>query len=273
MTDSNVVQFKVVRDNQGRKLEVTSANLIVKIKYKRKHPRRLRPRRKLKLKNISLKLSAVDSVGHPIDVVSSITTQIRRTKWLKVPVPAKVIESAMQRTDGNLYLHLNCEGCDKAAQLILINGHRNKTKRKKDRVKNKKVKKGLRDLKPFRARKKRRLNRTRPFLIVHTKVNTYIRSKRDAVICRNNSICCMDNLHVDFNSIGWGDWVIAPKSFETGVCQGVCSNNLSSCQETKSKHLVFLYSDENGNIILTSLPNMIVTECSCSHGTNWIHKS
>jgi hypothetical protein len=55
MTDSNVVQFKVVRDNQGRKLEVTSANLIVKIKYKRKHPRRLRPRRKLKLKNISLK--------------------------------------------------------------------------------------------------------------------------------------------------------------------------------------------------------------------------
>jgi hypothetical protein len=71
----------------------------------------------------------------------------------------------MQRTDGNLYLHLNCEGCDKAAQLILINGHRNKTKRKKDRVKNKKVKKGLRDLKPFRARKKRRLNRTRPFLI------------------------------------------------------------------------------------------------------------
>jgi hypothetical protein len=64
---------------------------------------------------------------------------------------AKVIESAMQRTDGNLYLHLNCEGCDKAAQLILINGHRNKTKRKKDGGKNKKVKKGLRDLKPLKV--------------------------------------------------------------------------------------------------------------------------
>jgi hypothetical protein len=75
-------------------------------------------------------------------------------------------------------------------RLICVVGHRNKTKRKKDGGKNKKVKKGLRDLKPFRARKKRRLNRTRPFLIVHTKVNTYIRSKRDAVICRNNSICC-----------------------------------------------------------------------------------
>lgn len=273
MTDSNVVQFKVVRDNQGRKLEVTSANLLVKIKYKRKHPRRLRRRRKLKLKKISLKLSTVDSLGHPVNVVSSITTKIRRTKWLKVPLPAKVIESAMQRIDGNLYLHLNCEGCDKAAQLILINGHRNKIKRKKGRRKNKKLKAKLRELKSIRTRRKRRLNRTRPFLILHTKVKTYIRSKRDAVICKNNSICCMDNLHVDFNSIGWGDWVIAPKSFETGVCQGVCSYNHSSCQETKSKHLVFLYFDENGNVIRTSLPNMILTECGCSHGTSWIHKS
>lgn len=152
MTDSNVVQFKVVRDNQGRKLEVTSANLIVKIKYKRKHQRRLRRRRKLKVKKISLKLSTVDSVGHPVDVVSSITTKIRRTKWLKVPLPTKIIESAMQRTGGNLYLHLNCEGCDKATQLILMN--RNRIKKWKPPWINRRE-----------PKLKRRLNRNRPFIM------------------------------------------------------------------------------------------------------------
>lgn len=152
MTDSNVVQFKVVRYNQGRKLEITSANIIVKIKYKRKHQRRLRRRRKLKVKKISLKLSTVDSVGHPVDVVSSITTKIRRTKWLKVPLPTKVIESAMQRIDGNLYLHLNCEGCDKAAQLILMN--RNRINIRKPPLLNRRE-----------PKLKRRLNRNRPFIM------------------------------------------------------------------------------------------------------------
>ena len=171
----------------------------------------------------------------------------------------------MQREDQNLYLHLNCKWCDKAAQLILINGRGKRVRRNRRRNKRKKSNVKLRELKRTRTRSKRRLNRTRPFLILHTKVKTYIRSKRDTSICTSNSPCCMENLHVNFREIGWGDWIIAPRSFETGVCEGSCSKNSSSCKETGSEHLKIVYEDHNSNIIFTSLPNMIVTECGCSN--------
>ncbi|XP_063422358.1 inhibin beta B chain-like [Mytilus trossulus] len=264
LSDANVVLFKVVQDNQGRQLEVTSADLLVKIKYKRKKKGSNGRRKRLKVRTIFLKLSTLDTKGKPSTVVASVTTRIKRTKWLKVAVPSKVIENAMKRDDQNLYLHLNCVGCDHRAQLILINGGRNKKKRK-NRRKSKKTRDKMRDLKIKRPRRKRRLNRTRPFLILHTKVKTYIRSKRETSICANNSACCMDNLLVDFKTIGWSDWIIAPKSFETGVCEGTCTTN-HTCSETKSTHLRIVYYDNNGNIIFTSLPNMIVTECGCISG-------
>lgn len=253
--------FKVPRDVQGRNLEVVCADLLVKIKYKRKKKKGNKKRKRMQIRNIILSLSSIDSEGNAVDEVSSLSTKLRRTKWLKMPVPSERVESAMRRRDQNLYIRLDCKGCDHDVKLILINGKRRKHRNK--RV-NKNKKKGwkVRNLKTIKIRRKRRLNKTRPFLLLHTKLKTYIRSKRDASVCNRNSSCCMDSFEVDFIKIGW-KFVVAPLSFTTGVCVGTCSNSETQCFESKRRDLNIIYFDYDMQITFSVLRNMVVTGCGC----------
>jgi hypothetical protein len=36
------------------------------------------------------------------------------------------------------------------------------------------------------------------------------------------SLCQRRKLVVDFNEIGWGEWIISPKTFEAHYCAGRC---------------------------------------------------
>lgn len=258
LTDPNIILFKVVRDVQGRKLEVVCADVLVKVKYRNRRKRNKRKKR-MKEKNIVLTLSNIDSSGEVIEEVSSLSAKLRRTKWLKVPVPSTIVEEAMSRNDQNLYLRLDCSGCDNDVKLILISNRRKQRRKKRF---NKWKSKNARTLRP-KIRRKRKLNKTRPFLILHTKLKTFIRSKRDSPVCNSNSSCCMDNLEVNFESLQW-NFIIAPLSFTTGICRGSCTGARRHCNESKMKPLRIIYFDTNHNIIVSTLPNMVVTECSCS---------
>lgn len=66
-----------------------------------------------------------------------------------------------------------------------------------------------------RRKKNRRRNRVFPKEWKHVKQNM-------ATEENNEQLCGRRKLIVDFADIGWGDWIISPKSFEAHYCAGSC---------------------------------------------------
>ncbi|CAL1578036.1 unnamed protein product [Knipowitschia caucasica] len=107
---------------------------------------------------------------------------------------------------------------------------------------------------------------------------------------RHERSCSRRNLRVDFDDIGWSEWVIAPKAFEAYYCVGACGFPISKvtrpsnhatiqsivravgiipgipepcCVPEKMSPLPVLYQDEDNNPVLKVYPNMSVQSCSC----------
>lgn len=103
-------------------------------------------------------------------------------------------------------------------------------------------------------------------------------------------ICQKRRMVVSFEEIGWGDWIISPKTFDASFCSGDCPHplkkKLQSSNHATIQGLVqslglrkgipglccvpevllpisLLYYDENKNIVLKSYPNMSIQSCSC----------
>nr|WND63736.1 bone morphogenetic protein 3 [Sinonovacula constricta] len=104
------------------------------------------------------------------------------------------------------------------------------------------------------------------------------------------SLCGRRKLTVDFNEIGWGEWIISPKSFKAHYCAGSCPFPLTKklrpsnhatiqslvnavginpevpapcCVPDRLSSLTLLYFDENGNVVLKNYPDMTVKRCAC----------
>ncbi|XP_045924957.1 nodal homolog [Micropterus dolomieu] len=102
------------------------------------------------------------------------------------------------------------------------------------------------------------------------------------------SLCRRVDLHIDFNQIGWGSWIIFPKRYNAYRCEGSCPGPLGEdlnptnhaymqsllkhyhpdkvgspcCAPTKMSPLSMLYY-ENGEMLLRHHEDMIVEECGC----------
>ncbi|XP_026207588.1 nodal-related 2 [Anabas testudineus] len=109
-------------------------------------------------------------------------------------------------------------------------------------------------------------------------------SKRDT----GKSLCRRVDLHVDFNQIGWGSWIVFPKRYNAYRCEGSCPGPLGEdlhptnhaymqsllkhyhpdrvtspcCAPIKMSPLSMLYY-ENGEMLLRHHEDMIVDECGC----------
>ncbi|KAM6963925.1 nodal-related 2 [Tautogolabrus adspersus] len=109
-------------------------------------------------------------------------------------------------------------------------------------------------------------------------------SKRES----EKPLCRRVDLHVDFNQIGWGSWIIFPKRYNAYRCEGSCPGPLGEelnptnhaymqsllkhyhpdrvaspcCAPTKMSPLSMLYY-ENGEMLLRHHEDMIVDECGC----------
>ncbi|KAK6174257.1 hypothetical protein SNE40_017569 [Patella caerulea] len=105
---------------------------------------------------------------------------------------------------------------------------------------------------------------------------------------RNRGECKLYNFEVDFNVIGWGQWVIHPQKFNAGFCHGECASPIdvkykptnhamlkalmrskvksvapgACCVPTKLKPLSMLYY-EYDEIVVRHHEEMIATECGC----------
>ncbi|MBN3280901.1 NODAL protein, partial [Polyodon spathula] len=101
-------------------------------------------------------------------------------------------------------------------------------------------------------------------------------------------LCRRVDLHIDFNRIGWGSWIVFPKRYNAYRCEGECPAPVEEdfkptnhaymqsllkhyhpdrvpspcCVPTKMSSLSMLYH-ESGEVVLRHHEEMIVEECGC----------
>ncbi|KAL8564066.1 hypothetical protein ACOMHN_034543 [Nucella lapillus] len=162
-------------------------------------------------------------------------------------------------------------------QTILHSGKRPRTESTKRQRKDKR-----------KSDRHRRKNRSRGFVYSHRwKTQPY---KRAGPKSSHKQACSRRQLVVDFADIGWGDWIISPKSFQAYYCTGSCSfppaKKLQSsnhatiqsivhtiglysevpppcCVPDALTSLTLLYFDEHQNVVLKNYPGMSVQSCAC----------
>lgn len=102
-------------------------------------------------------------------------------------------------------------------------------------------------------------------------------------------LCQRKALYVDFASVGWSDWIVAPSGYDAFYCQGECNlpfadhlnstnhavvqamvNSINSdvapkacCIPTELKPISILYLDDHNKVVLKSYKDMQVVGCGC----------
>ncbi|KFO24539.1 Inhibin beta E chain [Fukomys damarensis] len=135
----------------------------------------------------------------------------------------------------------------------------------------------------------------RPFLELKIRANEpgAGRTKRRTPTCEPKTpLCCRRNYYVDFQELGWRDWILQPEGYQLNYCSGQCPPHLagspgiaasfhsavfnllkannpwpagtSCCVPTARRPLSLLYLDKNSNVIKTDVPDMVVEACGCS---------
>lgn len=271
LPNDNIFKFSLTRDNRTH--DIQSASVLVQVKFKKRRKNKNKKKKgKVKSQRIKLILSTVDDGGRIIQQISKKKARISRTNWFKLFLPKYLIQKALLSDNASIKLHIRCRGCKRFAKLVLLHG----TKRKRKRTKTNKSKRKRQRMRSRTLGKKRKLSRTRPFLLIHTKVK--FRSRRETYRCEQTNQCCKLPLVFSFAEAGWSDWVISPPSFKTNVCSGGCNsgtdwtrgyNYTYHCADRKHKPLRIMYFDKTGAVIINELPKMIVTECGCSWQGNF----
>lgn len=102
-------------------------------------------------------------------------------------------------------------------------------------------------------------------------------------------LCQRKPLHVDFDKVGWSDWIVAPNGYDAYYCHGECHfpfadhlnttnhavvqtlvNSINSdlapkacCIPTQLKPISMLYLDDQNKVVLKSYQDMEVVGCGC----------
>ncbi|KFD45996.1 hypothetical protein M513_13128, partial [Trichuris suis] len=106
---------------------------------------------------------------------------------------------------------------------------------------------------------------------------------------RRRQLCQRHQLYVDFESVGWNDWIVAPPGYDAYYCQGDCPFPLndhmnatnhaivqtlvhsvnpgaapkSCCVPTELSPISMLYLDEYDKVVLKTYQDMVVESCGC----------
>ncbi|CAO4380176.1 unnamed protein product [Caenorhabditis nigoni] len=104
-----------------------------------------------------------------------------------------------------------------------------------------------------------------------------------------SSLCRRTDLYVDFDDLGWQDWIMAPKGYDAYQCQGSCPNPMPAqlnatnhaiiqsllhslkpdevpppcCVPTETSPLSILYMDVDKVIVIREYADMRVDSCGC----------
>merc|ERR1712051_982569 len=106
---------------------------------------------------------------------------------------------------------------------------------------------------------------------------------------RREHNCRRHEMYVDFQDVGWKDWILAPPGYHAFFCHGDCPfpmpEHLNStnhaivqtlvnsvnprlvpkacCVPTELSPISMLYMDESGKVVLKNYRNMVVESCGC----------
>lgn len=108
--------------------------------------------------------------------------------------------------------------------------------------------------------------------------NSSLNCEEDA----NQPLCCRYSLIVDFEELKM-DFIVAPKRYDAHICAGECpyvtlqkhphthlvkmaQPNMAApcCAPRKLSPISMLYFDDDSNVVLSSLPGMVVDRCGCA---------
>ncbi|CAL8109742.1 unnamed protein product [Orchesella dallaii] len=107
---------------------------------------------------------------------------------------------------------------------------------------------------------------------------------------RKRNLCQRHPMFVDFQDVGWNDWIVAPPGYAAHYCSGECpfpmAEHLNAtnhaviqalvhsmnpalvpppcCVPTKYSSLSLLYTDSSDKIVLKNYNEMVVDSCGCS---------
>lgn len=106
---------------------------------------------------------------------------------------------------------------------------------------------------------------------------------------RESRQCQRKPLYVNFETVGWSDWIVAPVGYDAYYCQGECNfpfadhmnttnhavvqtlvNSINSdlapkacCVPTQLNSISMLYLDDKNKVVLKSYQDMEVVGCGC----------
>ncbi|XP_076303523.1 activin beta chain dawdle [Lasioglossum baleicum] len=135
----------------------------------------------------------------------------------------------------------------------------------------------------------------KPFLVIHASpLPQKNRPKRNSNCLPEMKECCRDELYINFEDMGWSDWILHPSGYHAYFCRGSCSSAASltasgsaynnvirrllarrgntvhrkseivpCCSPTQFSPIQLLYVDSNNTITQKTLPNMVVEACGC----------
>ncbi|CAG9857326.1 unnamed protein product [Phyllotreta striolata] len=101
--------------------------------------------------------------------------------------------------------------------------------------------------------------------------------------------CNRHQMYVDFQEVGWSDWIVAPPGYDAFYCRGECDFPLAAhlnttnhaivqtlmnsvnpqkvpkacCVPTHLNPISMLYLDEEGKVVLKNYKDMVVVGCGC----------
>ncbi|XP_013387783.1 inhibin beta B chain [Lingula anatina] len=296
-SDNNVIYFTVSGQYQDANLEVKAAELFVLLRYKRPPGGQKRYPRRITLKVYHMYSDEVfEHTGKDRELIETHDLTISHTTWQKITVPKSLVQPMFNSHFNDLRLFIHCSDCPNFIQPILAK-KMSKGRRKRDRLlkRVKRVRSVSRlPLPDFQVHKRKNLNKRRPFLIIrteqkHSSFSDFFRAgkKRRSTECDPKSDCCKKHLYVDFSELGW-DWILAPPGYQANYCQGNCGLSPSPsrfihhhsfvvrgyksknahitpcCSPKKMSTLSILYLNENGEIVQSDIPKMIIDECGCA---------
>uniref|UniRef100_D3TM35 Activin-like protein at 23B n=1 Tax=Glossina morsitans morsitans TaxID=37546 RepID=D3TM35_GLOMM len=134
----------------------------------------------------------------------------------------------------------------------------------------------------------------RPFIMVDTQNRRRLVRQKRSINCTDGvTECCREKLFIDFDDIGWGDWIIHPRGYDAYFCRGSC-NSVASVTMATSQHsstlqkllsrsgnrrkhlelvpcctakqyssLQLMFMDSNNTATQKTFPNMVVESCGC----------
>ena len=109
-------------------------------------------------------------------------------------------------------------------------------------------------------------------------------TKHDAALSQQRQeICRRKPMYINFNSIGWDSWIIAPLGYQAYKCAGSCTVNQTNyhtivqalahqmgsntsapcCVPNKLSPITLMYAYDKAIVLLSRYENMVVESCAC----------